>query len=345
MLQSKTYIAVPPGETIKEQLSIREMPEEKFSEEMEISPQDTKKLLNGSLSITSDLAYRLERVLGIPQSFWEKYEKLYRDTIHLVNLENDGEVLKKFPFREMQKLQWIKEGKSKEENVIIMRQFFETDNLLRILEDKSLTIACRCLKKTDKTSPAVLAWAQKARIEARTIRVGQINSQRLRDEITHLRVFSLKKFDEFRPILSATLARCGIAIVFLPHLPGAYLPALTFRDGQKIIISLSARGKDADKFWFNLFHEIGHILHGDLDRNGNLTDEEERKADEFSRRTLIPDDKFSEFCNQGLFASTDIKAFAEKISVQPGVVVGRLQKDGYIPFSELNELKEKYKIF
>lgn len=69
----------------------------------------------------------------------------------------------------MQKRQWIKKGKSKEENVEILKQYFETDNLSHMIEDNSFLIACRCIKRTEMTKPAIMAWAQMARIKARGI--------------------------------------------------------------------------------------------------------------------------------------------------------------------------------
>ncbi|MBQ7456162.1 MAG: ImmA/IrrE family metallo-endopeptidase [Desulfovibrio sp.] len=344
MIQSKTYIAVPPGETIREQLSTKGMSQEIFAEKMEMQPSYINRLLNGTLPITSDIASRLECILGIPKIFWERLEKIYVETIDKVNLEIDMQLIRKFPLMEMQKQNWVRKGSTKEENVKILREYFDTCSLSQMLNDRSLPIACRCLKKTEKTIPAVFAWAQKARIEARKVKVEKIDMQQLKDEIVHLRKLSLKKPNEFCPILSDTLAHCGIAIVFLSHLSGLYLHALSFYDEKKIVICLSTRGKDADKFWFSLFHEIGHILNGDLNKNGEITEEDEQKADDFARNTLIPDREFAEFCKQKSFTVDSIKTFAEKISVQPGIVVGRLQKDGYILFQKFNKIKEKYKI-
>ena len=42
----------------------------------------------------------------------------------------------------------------------------------------------------------------------------------------------------------------------------------------------------ADTFWFALFHEIGHILNGDM--GISYCDDVEDKADEYARNTLIP---------------------------------------------------------
>ncbi|MBQ7739046.1 MAG: ImmA/IrrE family metallo-endopeptidase [Desulfovibrionaceae bacterium] len=302
MIQSKTYIAVPPGETIKEQLAYKNMPQEKFSEEMKLSPENTEKLLNGTIHLTSDMAYRLEYVLGIPKIFWENLEKIYRKTIYKALLENDAKIARKFPLKEMQKRHWIKKGRSKEEeDAKILRRYFEVDCISSMLSEKSFPIDSRCLKKKDSTDTALLTWAQQARIISRTINVSPISVQRLRDAIPDLRTLSLKTTTEFCPILLKELALCGIALVFLPHLPGSYLHALTFREKQKLVICLSAHGKDDDKFWFSLFHEIGHILNGDIDKKGARTEDDERKADEFARVTLIPDRDFTQFVNRILY--------------------------------------------
>ena len=48
--------------------------------------------------------------------------------------------------------------------------------------------------------------------------------------------------------LKKELAECGIALVFVPHLKGSFLQGATFMDGNKIVVGLTARGKDADSF-------------------------------------------------------------------------------------------------
>lgn len=69
---------------------------------------------------------------------------------------------------------------------------------------------------------------------------------------------------DFCPKLIELLSNCGIALVFLPHIGGSFLHGATFYDGNKIVVGLTVRGKDADKFWFSLFHELGHILLGHI---------------------------------------------------------------------------------
>jgi HTH-type transcriptional regulator/antitoxin HigA len=40
----------------------------------------------------------------------------------------------------------------------------------------------------------------------------------------------------------------------------------------------------------------------------------------------------------------DITAFADRIGIAPGVIVGRLQHDKVIGFAAMNELKEHYEL-
>ena len=46
--------------------------------------------------------------------------------------------------------------------------------------------------------------------------------------------------------------------------------------GKKLVIGLTVRGKDADKFWFSLFHELGHVLLGHVGQTDEVTEEEEK---------------------------------------------------------------------
>ena len=47
MERSRTYIAVPPGSTIKEQLECRGMSQKEFAARMDMSEKHISKLING----------------------------------------------------------------------------------------------------------------------------------------------------------------------------------------------------------------------------------------------------------------------------------------------------------
>lgn len=74
----KSYIAIPPGATIREQLEDRGMSQKEFAARMAMSEKHISHLINGTVQLTTDVANRLEMVLGIPASFWNNLEAIYR---------------------------------------------------------------------------------------------------------------------------------------------------------------------------------------------------------------------------------------------------------------------------
>ena len=55
---------------------------------------------------------------------------------------------------------------------------------------------------------------------------------------------------------------------------------------------MTSRGKDADKSWFSLFHEIAHIVLGHLGKTSGTTEEEEHAADKWAANMLISEEAF-----------------------------------------------------
>ena len=117
----------------------------------------------------------------------------------------------------------------------------------------------------------------------------------------------------------------------------------SFVDNKHIVLGLTVRGKDADKFWFSLFHEVYHIIEGHINTQGRTSVEEEKAAD-ICKRYTHSTKSIADFINANRFYKNDIIHFAKEIGVDPGIVVGRLQKENYIKYSYFNDLKTHYAI-
>ena len=61
-----------------------------------------------------------------------------------------------------------------------------------------------------------------------------------------------------------------------------------------------------------------------------------------TRDRLIPPREFGDFMRQADFSQEAITRFAECIGIAPGIVVGRLQHEGWLPHSHCNALKIFY---
>lgn len=89
MVKSRSFIATPPGATIKEQLLDRGLSQKEFAVRMGMSEEHISRLINGEVQLTPDVAIRLEMVLGIPAKFWNRLEATYREKLVKANAEND----------------------------------------------------------------------------------------------------------------------------------------------------------------------------------------------------------------------------------------------------------------
>ncbi len=86
--------AVPPGETLEELLSDRQITQTELAMRMGRPLKTINEIVQGKAAITSDTAFQLERVLGVSASFWTDLERQYRedqDRVRLVRaLERDA---------------------------------------------------------------------------------------------------------------------------------------------------------------------------------------------------------------------------------------------------------------
>lgn len=77
-------IATPPGETIKEQLKQQHMSRKELAKKMCISDKELVLLLEGKMLLTTEIANKLEKTLGIPARFWTRLEEIYLKKLALI---------------------------------------------------------------------------------------------------------------------------------------------------------------------------------------------------------------------------------------------------------------------
>lgn len=353
MVDKNGIIAIPPGETIKEQLDYRNMTQVEFAERMGQSTKHISQLLNGKVPLTQQTALKLESVLGIPAKFWNNLEAIYQEDLARialeVELEKESEIAKQIPYNEMVKKGWLKAARKITEKVYELRKYFEIASLNQIPNINDYAIAFRKADHGKASNYALSAWVQKALLDAREVHTDKFNKKKLEASLPSLRALVNQPPEVFQDRLATILSSAGVAVVFLPHLSGTYAHGATlWPNRQKAVIVLTIRGKDADKFWFSFFHEVGHLLLHDKNEtyihydNPNDNDDKEHEADRFASNFLIPEDKYKNFTMTYIFSEASITSFANEINLPAGIVVGRLQHDGLIHFSEMNHLKVKY---
>lgn len=352
-MENKNIIAFPPGVTIKEMLTDMDMSQKEFATRMEMSEKHISNLLSGNSQLTHETALKLENVIGMPAKFWNSLECVYREKIKRIEYEasvgEDESIARKIPYAQMASLNWVPKKTKSVDKVIELRKFFKVATLKNICELNCLGVSYRVKTQDTANNYALAAWIQQAKNESARIETAVLDREKLIESIMLIREMTLQEPKEFVFNLKEILSECGITLVFLPHIRGTGAHGATFYKNSKrnkVIMVLSVRGRSADKFWFSLFHEIGHIVNGDINNEYNIETAEQldKNADNYARDILISKEDYKYFLENYSISEATVKHFSNKIGVHPGIVVGRLQNDKIIDYSVLNHLKENYNI-
>ena len=340
---------VSPGEILEEYLEAHSMTQTELADRTGLTKKTINEIIKGKSPITSETALKLERSLGRPAHFWNNLERQFQeDRSRLAEknrLENQLYWLKRVPVNHLTKMGWIPKRKDKIAQISEVLRFFgvvSPEQWATVWREHQ--VAYRQTKRFEACAEYVSAWLRKGEIEARQIRCKPFNTKDFFKALDGIRDLTMEAPEVFQPQLIEMCASAGMAVVFIPELPKTGVYGGTRWIGNKAVIQLSLRYKSNDHLWFTFFHEAGHIiLHGRkeifIEGNG-LDSEKEEEANAFARDRLIPPAALRKFIQSWDGRSlAPIKAFAQKINIAPGVVVGRLQHDKLLPNSHGNGLK------
>lgn len=333
-------LPIPPGEYLQEVLEDIGMTQKALAERMGRPIQAVNEIIKGTKTIISETAIQLEMVTKVPASIWMGLETEYQLTKAKLaeneRMQQEKQILQDIPIKDLIKEEFVPKVSTLEEKIIKVRQFFGVASLERITEISYFKPAYRCSKKFMPNPLALVTWLRAAELIAQKSEINKFKKEELKKSVSKIRSMSLEAPNKFLKKLRSILAQCGVALVLLPHFEKTYGQGATFFiNANKAILLLSIRGKWADIFWFSLFHEIGHLLLHDKSRpyvalSKYAKDQYEKEADRYAAETLIPRDKINNFISKKRFSVDDILRFAEKIEIDPGIVVGRLQHENII---------------
>ncbi|WP_449355238.1 HigA family addiction module antitoxin [Virgibacillus natechei] len=350
---------VPPGETLEELLEHYDMTQAELAERTGRTPKLINEIIKGKASLTPETGLQLERVFGVEAEFWNNLESNYRELLARKKSEEQlaeqKDFLRKFPVKFMTNNGWIKAEKDKLKQLEELLSFFGVasfDAWKEVWEEllNQPEAAFRKTKSFSASTESIAVWLRKGEIEARGIQCAPYNEKKFKESLKEIKQLSDEDPEIFVPKLTKACAKAGVAVVFVPETPTSRVSGATTWSGKRPIIILSFRYKSNDHLWFTFFHEAGHILKHSkkitfLEFKDNV-DEFEEEANHFASDILIPPKDYQGFIKKRDFSEQAITTFAEEVKIAPGVVVGRLQHDGYIPYpTKLNYLKKSYKWF
>lgn len=350
----------PPGDSILEIIEEREWTQAELAKRLGFSCKHTNQLIKGKVPLTEDAALRLERVLGSNMAFWLAREAKYRERCaRLAAVEQHtawASWLDLLPLKELMTAGAIRkcrvDAAAKPGLVEQCLQFFGVASPKDWRAHYgTMQAAFRRGRVEQSDIGAISAWLRLGEQAVEQWDGPSYDRAAFIAALTEIRALTRLDPADFEPRLREIFHQAGVAFVLVPAIPKAHVSGVArWLNPHRPLIQLSLYGKTNDKFWFTLFHEAAHILlHAgkkkavyldDLRGSGSQADEE-REANAWARDFLIAADLVPQL---GLLRSEQsILDFAQQINIHPGIVVGRLQHDGTIPFAtSLNKLKVSF---
>lgn len=331
----------PVGEMLADELDARGWTQAEFAEILGRPAQFVSEIISGKKEITRESATQIAAALGTSPEMWLKIQDRY----HLWRQAQDEPTQEQLsdvrlrarlkdlaPIGVMRQRGLIK-GATPSEQERELRDLYRIDD---IYDEPELLVAARRSKADEKVSSTQLAWVACVRREAEGMELDKFEPKALETlagRLTRI-IASPKDF----AILPEAFAEVGVRLVFVEAFPGSKMDgcAFLFEDGTPVI-GISGRGKRFDKVLFTLLHEVAHIRLGHLDDNSLVIDDQgesptlglEAPADKQAASWMVPEKlpAIPDRINQGW-----VTAVSKAQGIHPIVLIGRLQKEGQIPW-------------
>ena len=343
-----------PGETLLELMQDRGMDQKELAIRTGFSAKHISKVISGENDITVRFAYALENVFGVTAIFWTNLQANYDlEKMMILSAESvtDGEIDILSEFKDIipyfVEKEFMAKTRDKTQTVLSLRRILRV-NQLTAIPDLAVRSSFR-ISNPKTINPYVLfSWIRICEMTADYSAGKELNSEGLRESLTSIRqVMFENKWCEIESKLKALFKENGIQFRVVRHFRGAPVQGFIEKlDNNEILLCLTLRYTYAGIFWFTLFHEIAHIINGDIRKRyidyDDIDNEEEFLADEFAKKALIDPNEWIFFTNSNNFSLGSIKTFSKNNSVLPCIVIERLQKEGYIPYSMYVKEKVQY---
>lgn len=229
--------AVPPGETLREVLESASMTQAQLASRTGRPRKTINEIIKGKAALTAETALQLEKVLGVPASFWLGLERVYRENLARIAeqkalLAGKG-WLEPLPYKSMVQYGWVEDRPDTAGRVREALAFFG------VASPKAWSALWEAPQAAFRRSKA---FASQPGAVAAWLRRGEMLALQL----------------------TALCASAGVAVVFVRGLLKARVSGATrWLTPDKALVQLSLRYRTDDHLWFSFFREAGHVLlHG-----------------------------------------------------------------------------------
>lgn len=293
--------SVHPGIVLREVLEARGIRQSELAERTGLTPKHVNQIVTGNIGISGDVAVLLERALSISAQFWTRADADYQAW---ASKEKARATVREY-------WQWARgfnaaalcrygitgSGDDRAAKVEKILRFFgvaspaafdQTWLRPRVSFRRSQAFA------VDQQDTAL--WLCLVERSAEGVAVAPLRAAALRKAARTIPAMTNLTVTDGFTAARVALAEAGVVLTFVREVPGTRVWGATWwLSADQPVIALTARGRKPDTFWFNLLHEIGHVLLHPrrttfLDLETSKTDSPgpEQEASEFAETTLLP---------------------------------------------------------
>jgi HTH-type transcriptional regulator / antitoxin HigA len=330
----------PPGEFLADELEARSWTQVEFAGIIRRPTKLVNEIIAGKKAITPETAREFAAALGTSPQYWLNLENAYqlwktKPSPAERAISREAGVRQRFPVRELIKRRWIESSENFE--VLEQRIFHFYGGISSVDEEPELSHAAR--KNDDESFSAFQeAWLFRVKQLATAYRgVPAFSEKRLRETLPELESL-LREPEEIREA-PKILHDCGVRLVIVEPIPNSRIDGVAFwiNENRSPVIGLTLKGDYIDRFWFNLRHEIEHVLKGDgktaiaiddFDSESQRKSESEKAANLAAANFCVPQKLLDDFIirHDPLYSTIKFIGFCRIVKRHPGIVAGQLQR-------------------
>ena len=351
-IEYNNTIAFHPGYYVKEIVDESGLTQEDFAKRLDTTPKNLSLLIRGEQNLSIDIAMKLSRMIGTTVSYWlnlqNAYDALIAEFKSEEELQQEKETFKSLDYKYFRENFGFPDLPRKiDEQITEVRKFLKVATL-SVFKKRDMTVSFRSASNEITNSNIIKAnvMVQIAINKALAVEAPKSNRMKFKRAVGYALSLT-KNHEDFYPLIKNAFLEAGVIFVILPNLPGSKINGATKKLEKNVMLMVSDRRLNSDTFWFTLFHEIGHIIHGDYGISFEKeTGEKEEIANQFAADSLIDPNEYEKFIKEKVFSLRTIQEFSDAIDRDPGIVLGRLQNDGLVGYDDwtLQSLRHKYKV-
>lgn len=333
--------AFPVGEHIADELDARGWTQADFAEILGRPQQFVSEIISGKKELTRESASQIATAFEMSAAYWLNLQDTYllwkqsqdeQHRNHLAEVELRAKVNNLCPLRILVERGFISKA-SVTEQIPEILSLLEIESLE---EQPQIRFAARRTNKNEQKTMRQIAWVACVKKLSQNIEVESFSPTKLEKLARSIATMlatprNLIEFPDH-------FADAGVKLVYVESFPGGKLDGCSMLVDDTPIIGISGRGKRLDKVLFTLAHEIAHVLLGHLNENSVIIDEIddsgeineiEKEADELAKRFTLPHE-LPEI--PARITRIWVEKVAQQMKIHPIVLIGRLQKEGYLPW-------------